>query len=82
MGIIAEKGMIFCNRRISGSVHQGKDDCFEPCGAGFGGGNKKNIRVLSLEVFLTGNYTLEMPDGVPETLILIEMRSKPSSFFR
>lgn len=63
---------------VGSSVDEGEDDCLEPCGAGFGGGDEEDVVMLRLEVFLAGDDAVEMSDGVPETLILVEVSGEPA----
>lgn len=66
---------------VTSSVDESEDDCFEPCGAGFGGGDEEDVVLLRLEAFLAGDYAVEMSDGVPEPLILVEMGGEPAVLF-
>ena len=52
MRIIREERVAFLRVGIVHTVHQGKQKGFQPSGAGFGSGNKDDISVMSLEVFL------------------------------
>ena len=52
MRIIREEGVVFLRIGIVHTVHQGEQEGFQPSGAGFGSGNKDDISVMSLEVFL------------------------------
>ena len=69
-------------RTIAHPVDQGEQDGLQPSGAGFGSGDKEDVGVVSLEVFLECKNTFHVSSCDPTTLVLMEITCNPACFSR